>query len=132
MNKSKLVFSAASAVLIALATPGLAKADPEMDAFLVGHWLGQALGDGGGCGIAQGEFQFVSDGTYVYRAEYEYPGCTGYAVKGHYSATNNWIQLSTEECNPPGQMCGTPLDGAFQVVNQNQILLGGRSAYTRA
>jgi hypothetical protein len=129
MSTSKLIFGAASATVIALATPGLAQADPNLDSFLVGHWVGQALGDGGGCGIAQGEFQFVSDGTYVYRAEYE--KCTGYAVKGHYSANGNWIQLSSEECNPSGPACGAPLDGLIQVVNDNVIVLGGRSSYQR-
>jgi hypothetical protein len=129
MDKSKLVFAAASAVAIGLSTPGLAHADADLNALLVGHWYGAALDDTGACGSAQGEFQFVSDGSYVYKSVYQ--NCSGFAVMGQYSADGNWLQLSTEQCNPPGPICGTPLDRTINVVTDDAIVLSGRQMYHR-
>ena len=50
---------------------------------------------------------------------------------GHYAVDGGTLQLSTEQCNPYGPMCGTPLDRSINVIDDNTVVLGGRQMYHR-
>lgn len=116
-----LAFTGLSAAAPAHAAP----ARQNVYTMLAGTWLGEALGDGGGCNGEYGQFTFFRNGEYAYTSNSN--ACGGFTNAGYFRVHNGILTLHWVECNYPCSP-GTASTGfAFRGVNAFDLFDAGRT-----
>jgi hypothetical protein len=125
MRLSSLAALVARILLLAFALgvawtfPASAQLGPQ---YMVGHWLGPALGNSGQCGTAYAEFMFTQDGQFSYVQNTQ--TCGGVDGGGHYSADGQMLRMHFERCNTCA-VYGFPPDltEPYRIPDENTLML---------